>query len=103
MSLKKKNFSDDPGSVKVVVKHGVKRAHRIMDTSKSSTSVMFAISRDGKVLPPYVVYKAKHLYPGWTEGGFPDSRYNRTPCGWFDSCTFEDWFSTIVALPSQRG
>ncbi|KAG5862913.1 hypothetical protein JTB14_024281 [Gonioctena quinquepunctata] len=78
-----------------------KHAHRIIDTSKSSTSVMFAISGDGKLLPPYDVYEAKHLYPGWTEGGFPGSRYNRTPSGWFDSCTFEDWFSTIV-LPSMR-
>ncbi|KAG5884599.1 hypothetical protein JTB14_002252 [Gonioctena quinquepunctata] len=95
------NSSDNPGSVEVVVKRVVKHAHRIIDTSKSSTSVMFAISGDDKLLPPYVVYEAKHLYPGWTEGGFPASRYNRTPSGWFDSCIFEDWFSTIV-LPSMR-
>ncbi|KAG5863625.1 hypothetical protein JTB14_027813 [Gonioctena quinquepunctata] len=95
------NFSDNPGSVEVVVKRGVKHAHRIIDTSKSSTSVMFAISGDGKLLSPYVVYEAEHLYPGWTEGGFPGSRYNRTPSGWLDSCTFEDWFSTIV-LPFMR-
>ncbi|KAJ8909324.1 hypothetical protein NQ315_016043 [Exocentrus adspersus] len=95
------NFADDPGAVKVVVKRGIKHAHRIMDTSKSSTSVMFAISGDGNLLPPYVVYKAKHLYPGWTEGGFPNSRYNRTVSGWFDANTFEDWFVT-TALPYFR-
>lgn len=95
------NFSDDPGAVKVVVKRGVKHAHRIIDTSKSSTSVMFAITGNGNLLPPYVVYKARHLYPGWTEGGYPGSRYNRTPNGWFDSETFEDWFLT-TALPYLR-
>lgn len=95
------NFADDPGTVKVVVRRGIKHAHRIIDTSKSSISVMFSISGDGTLLPPYVVYKAKHLYPGWTEGGFPGSRYNRTMSGWFDSTTFEDWFSSI-ALPYLR-
>lgn len=95
------NFSDDPGAAKVVVRRGSKHAHRIIDTSKSSTSVMFAVAGDGTLLPPYVVYKAKHLYPGWTEGGFTGSRYNRTTNGWFDGEAFEDWFLTI-ALPYLR-
>ena len=59
------NCSDDPGAVKVVVKRGSKHAHRFMDTSKTSTSVMFAVAGDGVLLPPYVVYKAKHMYEGW--------------------------------------
>lgn len=95
------NFADDPGVAKVVARRGVKHAHRIIDTSKSSTSVMFAVAGNGTLLPPYVVYKAKHLYPGWTEGGYPGSRYNRSLNGWFDSITFEDWFLT-VALPYFR-
>lgn len=92
------NFCDDPGQALVVVRKGKKHAHRVIDTSKSSTSVMFAVAGDGKLLPPYIVYKAKYMYEGWTEGGFPNARYNRTLSGWFDAETFEDWFMSI-ALP----
>ncbi|XP_055633246.1 uncharacterized protein LOC129773632 [Toxorhynchites rutilus septentrionalis] len=87
------NFSDDPGSTKVVVQRGQKHVDRVMDHSKCSFSVMFAGAGNGKVLPPYVVYAALHLYPTWTEGG---------PKGWFDSVVFEDWFFT-VALPYFKG
>lgn len=59
------NFSDDPGKIRILVRRGSKHAHRIVDSSKSSTSVMFAATGSGEFLPPYVVYKSKHLYPEW--------------------------------------
>ncbi|XP_050305884.1 uncharacterized protein LOC126743011 [Anthonomus grandis grandis] len=90
------NFVDDPGSAKVITKRGAKHAHRLIDSSKTSTTVMFAIAADGTLLPPYTVYKAKHSYDGWTEGGIEGARYNRSMSGWFDSDIFEDWFKTIV-------
>jgi len=92
------NCSDDPGQEKVVVRRGTRHAERLMDSSKASTSVMMAVSANGDVLPPYVVYKAKYVYDTWSEGGVPFARYNSTPSGWFDMKTFEDWFETI-ALP----
>ncbi|XP_052129196.1 uncharacterized protein LOC127750768 [Frankliniella occidentalis] len=63
------NFTDDPGVKLVIVRRGSRHPERVIDTSKSSTSVMFAVSGDGVMLPPYVVYKAIHLYDSWTEGG----------------------------------
>lgn len=95
------NFVDDPGAVKVVMKKGSKHAYRTLDTTKSSTTVMFAIAADGSRLPTYTVYKAKHIYEGWKEGGLPGAIYNRSPKGWFDSELFDDWFRT-VALPFFR-
>lgn len=92
------NFCDDPGQALVVVRKGKKHSHRVIDTSKTSTSVMFAVAGDGTLLPPYIVYKSKHMYQGWTEGGFPNARYNRTLSGWFDAETFENWFM-YIALP----
>ena len=67
-----------------------------MDFSKSSISVMFAGCADGTLLPPYVCYKASHLYEAWTVGGPSGTRYNRSASGWFKMHTFEDWFETIV-------
>lgn len=95
------NFTDDPGNVKVIVKRGVKHADRIMDTSKTSVSVMVAAAADGTLLPPYVLYKAKYVYPGWIEGGVAGSEYNSNSSGWFDSVIFGDWFQKII-LPYIR-
>lgn len=77
------NLSDDPGKKSVLVKRGYKYP-------ESSTSVMLACIADGKLLPPYVVYKATHLYDidTWTHG--------RTPSGWFHNFSFQDWVETIA-------
>ncbi|KAG5890972.1 hypothetical protein JTB14_028650 [Gonioctena quinquepunctata] len=90
------NLTDDPGQVKVVVRRGVKRALRVMDNSKSSTSLMFAVTASGRRLPPYIVYKAKNLYPEWLLGGPANCFYNRSKTGWFDNVIFEDWFFKVV-------
>lgn len=63
------NISDDPGKSKVIARRGSKHAHRIVDSSKTSHSVMFAGSASGTLLPIYIVYKAENLYASWTSGG----------------------------------
>lgn len=92
------NLCDDPGRKKIITKRGCKYPERLMNSTKASTSVMFSAAGDGSILPPYVVYKAFHLYNSWTEEGPKFARYNRTKSGWFDSFCFEDWVQT-VALP----
>ena len=57
------NLTDDPGKQKVLCRRGSKRVERIMDSSKSSTSIIMAITASGLLLPPYVVYRSLHLYP----------------------------------------
>ncbi|KAJ8918218.1 hypothetical protein NQ315_014087 [Exocentrus adspersus] len=96
MNYDETNISDDPGRVKVFVKKGAKHAVRIIDSSKSSNSVMFAVLGDGTMLPPYIVYKAKNMYSEWVENGPEGARYNRFPNGWFDCQIFEDWFSFVA-------
>ena len=46
---------------KILVCKGIK-CPEIIDTIKSSTSIMFVIANDGQLLAPYVIYKAKHVY-----------------------------------------
>ncbi|XKL63863.1 hypothetical protein PGB90_006227 [Kerria lacca] len=43
------------------------RLENAMDTSKTSTSVMFAAAANGSLLPPYVCSKSAHLYNTWIE------------------------------------
>lgn len=95
------NFSDDPGRVRIVCKRGSKHCDRIVDATKTSISVMMAASASGTLLPPFVVYKAKHRYQEWEENGPPGCRYSCTQSGWFDSRVFVEWFREIV-LPYFR-
>ncbi|KAK3758355.1 hypothetical protein RRG08_004176 [Elysia crispata] len=45
-----------------------------MNSTKTSTSLMFAGMTAGKVLPVYVVFKAENLWSTWTEGGLEKCR-----------------------------
>lgn len=92
------NITDDPGRKKVVVRRGSRHPERIVDSSKSSTSVMFSAAGDGTLLPPYITYKAENIYNTWTENGPKGAIYNRSKSGWFTLEIFEDWFRKI-ALP----
>jgi hypothetical protein len=90
------NFTNHPKSKKLIFKTKTKRPERILNSTKTSFSVMFTITSDGLCLPPYVVYKAEALWNKWTEGGPKGCRYNRTASGWFDAATFKDWFTTVM-------
>lgn len=69
------NLCDDPGVKRCIFKRGVKYPERVRDSSKASTSLMFCGSAAGQMLPPYVVYKAIHLYDTWMVGGPANTRY----------------------------
>lgn len=101
MNYDETNLCDDPGKKKVITRRGCKYPERVMNSTKASVSVMFSAAGDGTILPPYVVYKAVHMYSSWTEGGPPHTRYNRSKSGWFESSSFEDWLSSI-AIPYLR-
>lgn len=83
------NFTDDAGRQRVVIRRSIKHEDRIIDSSK--TSVMFAISGSGEMLPPYLVFKSKHLYQNWVKDGPQGTRYGNNKSGWFDSNQFEEW------------
>lgn len=90
------NLSDDPGRKKIIARRGCKYPERVINHSKTSTSIMFSGTAAGTVLPCYVVYKATNLYDTWTQNGPKKTRYNRTKSGWFDATCFEDWIKTVL-------
>lgn len=90
------NFSDDPGTKKLVFRRGVKYPERNINSTEGCISVMFTVTAVGEVLPCYVVYKAEHLWRTWVEGGPSHTRYGRTTSGWFDGPNFEEWFLQII-------
>jgi hypothetical protein len=78
------NLIDDPGRRKVITKRGTKYPERVMNNSKASTLVTFAAAANGVLLPPYVVYRSKHLSDSCIVVGSKHTRFNRTASGWFD-------------------
>lgn len=90
------NMCDDPGQQTIIVRRGAKHAERIIDATKSSTSVMFSIAGDGTLLPLHIVYKSKHVYDTWTENGPEGAIYDCSKSGWFDGVLFEKWFTNVA-------
>lgn len=96
------SISDDPSAKKIIVKRGAKYPVKVLTTSKTAMSVMFAGTASGELLPPYVVYKAKGMSESWVTGGPPGARYNRTKSGWFDNEIFADWFESLIVPWARR-
>jgi len=55
------NLSDDPGVGKFLFKRGTCYPERILNSTKSCTSIMFASTAVGELLLPYVVYKSEGM------------------------------------------
>ena len=96
------NLSDDPGAVKFLFKRGTRYPERIMNSTKTCVSIMFAGTATGELLAPYVVYKAEAMWETWRQGGPDNCRYNRSKSGWFDSTCFHDWFQTVIIPWARR-
>lgn len=84
------NLVDDSGKKKVLTKRGTKYPEAIKISTKAAVSIMICGNAAGEMLPPYVNYKAEHLWDTWTYGGPPNTRYNRNKSGWFDTISFQD-------------
>ena len=93
-------LTDDPGRRKCIVRRGSRYPEAVANHSKVTTSVMFAGTASGHLLPPFVVYKANNMYMEWSTGP-PGARYASSKSGWFDETSFEDWFMNIC-LPYLR-
>ena len=53
-------------------------------------------SAAGVRLPPFVVYKAKHLYDTWKHGGSPGALYGAFSSGWMERPNFLSWFTKLL-------
>ena len=58
-------------------------------------------SAAGVHLPPFIVYKGKHLYTMWTKSGADKGRYAVSESGWMEKANYESWFITMF-LPAVK-
>ncbi len=65
------------------------------NNEKQYYTVNYCCNAKGDFLPPYIIYKAKHLYNTWCLGGPPDTAYNTSPSGWMEADQFYQWFESL--------
>lgn len=108
------NLCDDPGKSKGIFRRGIKYPERVVNFSKSATSIMVCGSASGVLLPPYIIYKSDCMWDTWCQNGpkgtpccsrpccSRGTRYARTKHGWLDAQTFEDWFKLTFVPHAKR-
>jgi DDE superfamily endonuclease len=63
---------------------------------------LITISANGICLPPYVIYKSKHLYDTWCpKNVIRGAMFNRTYSGWIDEDRFYDYFKNLF-IPQTK-
>lgn len=90
------NLTDNPGNWNYIRKRGCKYPELILNTSKSSTSLMACGNAVGEILAPYVVYECTKLWSIWCEKGSKNTKYNYTSSGWFDTQILVDMFERVL-------
>lgn len=76
---------------KIVTLKGQQKVRCCTTSNKSQTTVVACVNAIGQAIPPYVIYDAKTLNPGWMQGGVPGTAYTRSPNGWIDTDLFHLW------------
>ncbi|KAG8236450.1 hypothetical protein J437_LFUL016747 [Ladona fulva] len=64
-----------------VIFRGYKYPERVINSTKSTMTIMFCGNTAGSSIPPYIVYKAEQLWTTWAENGPMGDRYNRSKRG----------------------
>ena len=76
---------------KLVTLKGQQKVRCRTANNKSQITVVACVNAIGQAIPPYVIYDAKTLNPGWMQGGVPGTAYTRSPSGWIDTELFHLW------------
>ena len=61
------------------------------NSTRQGFSVLFCGNAAGQMMPPFVVYKAKHLRLSWCTEGLDDATYSVSDSGWMMDTNFESW------------
>ena len=80
-------------SKKVLARKGSRSVHEVGGASDHQYITVLACGNaSGVRLPPFILYKGKHLYGSWTQGGPAGSCFGVSSSGWMEEANFEKWF-----------
>lgn len=70
--------------------------------SITSVSIMFCDNAERKLILPMVVYKSKHPYDHWAEGGPTGTIFKNSTSSWLDMNLYEVWFVKLFPPHTQE-
>ncbi|KAF6525503.1 hypothetical protein HZS61_011298 [Fusarium oxysporum f. sp. conglutinans] len=76
-------------------------SERIQSESSTWSSILEAVSADGRRLTPCVVFTGQNLQGQWFPKAFPNWKYITSPTGWSNADIFIEWFMK-VSLPETK-
>ena len=80
-------------SKKILARCGSRSVHEVGGSSDHQfITVNVCGSASGIKLPPFILYKGKHLYNTWTEGGPAGACYGVSQSGWMEELNYLKWF-----------
>ena len=95
-NLDETGMNTDPTSCMVYTKKGTRDAYlKTPSCGKTMYTVLFCASASGSYMPPFVVYKSKHLYQDWVIGGPRDACYSVSDSGYMHDINFQEWFLKV--------
>ena len=90
-------FCTSATSKTVIAKRGCRDVYETGGGSGTEyVTVLGAGSASGVRLPPYILYKAKHLYDTWCRAGPAGALYGVSPSGWMEQANFLSWFEKML-------
>lgn len=90
------NLTNHLGKKILLCAKWIKQPEHVLNTLKTSISVMFVATATGEMLAPYYVYKGDRLTTFQCEGGQINCKYNFSNSGWFDSSHFVDYVRYVI-------
>lgn len=100
-NLDETSFSLDPSKSKIVGAKGKSSSRTTSGPGRDNTTVLAAVSAEGKKAPPLIVFKAKSLWNSWipNEPIFPGTAYTSSKSGWMESQIFYNYMEQTL-LPA---
>ncbi|XP_065667627.1 uncharacterized protein LOC136087926 [Hydra vulgaris] len=96
-SLDETGLRTNPTAGQIFVRKTSKTVYYVVPScGKSMYTVLFCGSANGQCLPPFVVYKAIHLYDAWCQNGPENAMYVVTKSGWRVDYIFESWIDRFI-------
>ena len=81
----------DAKSPKAVAAKGQRKARYRTSENKNKIIILCFGNTTRQAQPPFIIYDSKKLYPLWTHGAVPGTRYGLSKSGWTDQELFQGW------------
>lgn len=77
--------------LKVVTLKGQEKVKCCTSGNKAQTTLVACVNAIGNAIPPFVIYNAKTLNPGWMRDGVTSTAYACSNNGWINTELFKLW------------